>query len=81
MYYSLIFLSGINDSTIFVILLLFFLFIALVYFLIRFILYLCNYSELINTSLKKVILFILCGIIVYFMLSMSYQLTGKGLLQ
>jgi len=77
----MVFLTGMNDSAILVLLVAYLFFNTLLYFIVIGILYLLQLKSFYATWYKKILLFIVVGVLAYFVLYFNFQLTHKGLLE
>lgn len=75
------FLTGMNDSAILVLLVVYLFFNTFLYFIVIGILYLLQLKSFYATWYKKILLFIMVGVLAYFVLYFNFQLTHKGLLE
>lgn len=77
----MVFLTGMNDSAILVLLVVYLFFNTLLYFIVIGILYLLRLKSFYAAWYKKILLFIVVGALAYFVLYFNFQLTHRGLLE
>ena len=75
------FLSGINDSSLAVIVLLVIALIGAVYSVLIGILYCLNFKKAYDSWTKKLFLVVIAILLLFFVLYLNYNLSGKGILE
>ena len=73
-------LSGMTESALLVLMLLFLIPLLVIYFLILYALKRFGYGNLTDTHWKKLLWFIASGVFFYLVLYLHFEITGKGLL-